>query len=125
MDPFMGLVGAVVITRWSYVLLIDISRILLDREAAPVLVAKIRTTIEADSDNLVADLDVWQVSPHDLSVIFTVVTNFPKAPDHYKALLQEFIGEVHVNVEVQNMRVNPALLLLLLILKLCLLFERS
>jgi len=125
MDPFMGLVGAVVITHWSYVLLIDISRILLDREAAPVLVAKIRNTIEADSDNLVADLDVWQVSPHDLAVIFTVVTNFPKAPDHYKALLQEFIGEVHVNVEVQNMRVNPALLELLLILKLCLLFERS
>ena len=109
MDPFMGLVGAVVITRWSYVLLIDISRILLDREAAPVLVAKIRTTIEADSDNLVADLDVWQVSPHDLSVIFTVVTNFPKAPDHYKALLQEFIGEVHVNVEVQKCESEPCL----------------
>ena len=117
MDPFMGLVGAVVITHWSYVLLIDISRILLGRKAAPVLVAKIRTTIEADSDNLVADLHVWQVSPHDLSVILTVVTNFPKAPDNYKALLQEFIGEVHVNVEVQNMRVNPALLELLLILK--------
>lgn len=109
MDPFMGLVGAVVITHWSYVLLIDISRILLDREAAPVLVAKIRTTIEADSDNLVADLDVWQVSPHDLSVIFTVVTNFPKAPDHYKALLQEFIGEVHVNVEVQKCESEPCL----------------
>ena len=109
MDPFMGLVGAVVITRWSYVLLIDISRILLGREAAPVLVAKIRTTIEADSDNLVADLHVWQVSPHDLSVILTIVTNFPKAPDHYKALLQEFIGEVHVNVEVQKCESEPCL----------------
>jgi Co/Zn/Cd efflux system component len=107
MDPFMGLVGAVVITHWSYVLLIDISRILLDREAAPVLVAKIRTTIEADSDNLVADLDVWQVSPHDLAVIFTVVTHFPQPPDHYKALLRDFIGNAHLTVEVQKCESEP------------------
>jgi Co/Zn/Cd efflux system component len=35
MDSVMGLVGAVVIRRWSYVLLIDTSRILLDKEATP------------------------------------------------------------------------------------------
>ena len=109
MDPIMGLVGAVVITRWSYGLLIDTSRILLDREAAPELAAKIRSTIEADADNLVADLHVWQVSPHHLSVILTVVTHFPKAPDHYKKLLQDFLENAHVTVEVQKCESEPCL----------------
>ncbi len=102
MDPVMGLVGAIVITRWSYGLLSDTSKILLDREATPELAAKIRGAIEADSDNLIADLHVWQVSPHHLSVIMTVVTHFPKAPDHYKALLKDFLGDAHVTVEVQK-----------------------
>jgi Co/Zn/Cd efflux system component len=86
MDSVMGLVGAVVIRRWSYVLLIDTSRILQDKEATPGLVEKNFSTIEADADNLVADLHVWQVSPQNLSVILTVVTHFPQPPDHYKAL---------------------------------------
>ncbi|KPJ98368.1 MAG: cation transporter [Desulfobacterales bacterium SG8_35] len=109
MDPVMGIVGAVVITRWSYGLLIDTSRILLDKEAAPELVPRIRSAIEADADNLIADLHVWQVSPHHLSVIITVVTHFPQSPDHYKALLQDFIGDAHVTVEVQKCEAEPCL----------------
>ena len=109
MDPVMGIVGAVVIIRWSYGLLSDTSKILLDREAAPELAAKIRSIIEADADNLVADLHVWQVSPHHLSVILTVVTHFPQTPDHYKALLKEFIDDAHVTVEVQKCDSEPCL----------------
>ena len=109
MDPVMGVVGAVVITRWSYTLLSDTSKILLDREVDPGLAEKIRTTIEADADNLVSDLHVWQVSPHHLSVIITVVTHFPQSPDHYKALLQDFIGDAHVTVEVQKCESEPCL----------------
>jgi len=110
MDPVMGIVGAVVITRWSYGLLTDTSRILLDKEAAPELAEKIRSAIETEADNLVADLHVWQVSPHHLSVILTVVTHFPKPPDHYKSLLQEFIKDAHVTIEVQECKSEPCLL---------------
>ena len=109
MDPVMGLLGAVVITRWSYSLLSDTSKILLDSEVAPELTEQIRSAIEAESDNLVADLHVWQVSPHNLSVIVTVVTHFPKAPDHYKSLLKDFIGDAHVTVEVQKCDSEPCL----------------
>jgi len=109
MDPAMGIVGAVVITRWSYGLLRDTSRILLDKEAAPELVPRIRSAIEADADNLVADLHVWRLSPQHLSIIVTVVTHFPQAPDHYKALLKDFIGDAHVTVEVQKCESEPCL----------------
>ena len=70
---------------------------------------KIRSVIEAESDNLVADLHVWQVSPHHLSVIVTVVTHFPKAPDHYKSLVKGLIGNAHVTVEVQKCESEPCL----------------
>ena len=110
MDPVMGIVGAVVITRWSYGLLKDTSYILLDKEASPALADKIRSVIEADADNLVADLHVWQVSPNHLSIILTVVTHFPKTPEHYKAFLLDLVGNAHITVEVQKCESEPCLL---------------
>lgn len=109
MDPVMGLVGAVVIIRWSLGLLKDTSSILLDSEATPDLSEKIRAVIEAESDNLVADLHVWQVSPHHLSVILTVVTHYPREPNHYKSLLKDIIGDAHITVEVQKCDSEPCL----------------
>jgi cation diffusion facilitator family transporter len=110
MDPVMGIVGAVVITRWSYGLLRDSSRILLDSEVDQDTVEKVRSIIEADSDNLVADLHVWQISPQQLSVIITVVTHFPKSPDHYRKIVSDFLGNAHITVEVQKCDSEPCLI---------------
>lgn len=110
MDPVMGIVGAVVITRWSYGLLTDTSRILLDREANPEMAARIRSAIEADRDNLVADLHVWKIGSHQCSVVLTVVTHSPMAPDHYKSLLENILGKNdHITVEVQKCEGEPCL----------------
>ncbi len=109
MDPLMGIVGAVVITRWSLGLLRDTSRILLDSEVNQETVEKVRSIIEADSDNLVADLHVWQISPQQVSVIITVVTHFPKPPDHYKKFISDFLGNAHITVEVQKCESEPCL----------------
>jgi Co/Zn/Cd efflux system component len=105
----MGLVGALVITRWSYGLLRDTSRILLDSEVDWETVEKVRSLIEADSDNLVADLHVWQISPQEVSVIVTVVTHFPKPADHYKKIISDFLGSAHITVEVQECDSEPCL----------------
>ena len=109
MDPLMGIVGAVVITRWSVGLLKDTSRILLDKVDTEELKDEIRTVIEKDADNLVADLHVWQVSPNHFSVILTVVTHFPSKPDHYKSLIRNVIGDAHITVEVQHCKSEPCL----------------
>lgn len=109
MDPVMGIVGAVIISRWSYGLLRDTSRILLDSEVDQDTVEKVRSIIEADSDNLVADLHVWQISPQQVSVIITVVTHFPKSPDHYKKMVSDFLGNAHITVEVQKCDSEPCL----------------
>jgi Co/Zn/Cd efflux system component len=61
MDPIMGVVGAAVIMRWSYGLLRNTGKILLDRDVSMETVATIYSTIEADSDNRVSDLHIWRI----------------------------------------------------------------
>ena len=100
MDPAMGIVGALVITKWAYGLLIDTGKILLDRDVNQEAVDEIRSKIETDSDTRVADIHVWRVGPYHLSAVISLVTHYPKSPDHYKNLLREYDEIVHVTIEV-------------------------
>jgi cation diffusion facilitator family transporter len=102
MDPSMGIVGAVIIIRWAYGLLVDTGRVLLDRDVDPQLVSDIVGRIEADSDNRVSDIHVWRVGANSLSVILSVVTHHPRPPEHYKRLISEFDELAHVTVEVHG-----------------------
>jgi cation diffusion facilitator family transporter len=102
MDPVMGFVGAFVILLWSYGLLRDTSAVLLDGDVPEDVRTAIRSTIEAEEDNRVADLHVWRVGPKSLAATLLVVTHFPKAPDHYKRLLAGFSELSHVIVEVNR-----------------------
>jgi cation diffusion facilitator family transporter len=100
LDSAMGIVGAVVITRWSLHLLRDTAQILLDSGVHPETVAGIRAAIEADADNRVADLHIWQLSAHHAAAVISVVTHYPREPSHYKRLLTDFAELSHVTVEV-------------------------
>ncbi|MCK5419957.1 MAG: CDF family Co(II)/Ni(II) efflux transporter DmeF, partial [Desulfobacterales bacterium] len=100
MDPIMGIVGALIISRWSYGLLVDTGKVLLDRDVNQEAVEEIRSIIESDSDNRVSDLHVWRVGSHHLSAIVSIVTHYPKSPDHYKKLLADYDEVAHVTVEV-------------------------
>jgi cation diffusion facilitator family transporter len=102
MDPFMGIVGAVIITKWAYGLLIDTGRILLDRDVDPQFVSAIVQRLEEESDNRVADIHVWRVGAGSLSVILSIVTHNPQAPEHYKQLIGNFDEIAHVTVEVNR-----------------------
>ena len=109
MDPIMGIVGALIISRWSYGLLVDTGKVLLDRDVNQEAIAEIRSVIEADSDNRVSDLHVWRVGSHHLSAIVSIVTHFPKSPDHYKKLLADYDEIAHVTVEVNSADSDPCL----------------
>lgn len=100
LDPVMGLVGAVVIARWSWGLIHDTSPMLLDGGADADIRGAIRATLERDADNGIADLHVWHVGPNHISVAVSVVTQDPKAPEHYKNLLRDIPRLSHVLIEV-------------------------
>jgi cation diffusion facilitator family transporter len=100
MDPLMGIVGAVLVARWSIGLLKATSAVLLDRTAAPEICAAVREGIERVDGNRVADLHVWCIGLNLYSVLVTVVTPAPRPPEHYKALLPAGLNIVHATVEV-------------------------
>ncbi|MGD2097261.1 MAG: CDF family Co(II)/Ni(II) efflux transporter DmeF [Desulfobacterales bacterium] len=109
MDAVMGIVGAIIISRWSYGLLVDSGKVLLDRDVNPEAVAEIKSLIETDSDNRVSDLHVWRVGIHHLAAIVSIVTHYPKSPDHYKKLLADYNEIAHVTVEVNACESDPCL----------------
>ena len=100
LDPVMGIVGAAVILWWSWGLIRNSSSVLLDREADAGNAEAIRSLIESDADNRVADLHLWQVGTGHLALIVSVVTHHPRPPAHYKALLAPIGNLSHVTVEV-------------------------
>lgn len=109
MDPLMGVVGAVVIFRWSWGLLRESSRILLDHDAGSKKTQAILQAIERDSDNRVTDHHVWRISEDSLAVVLSVVTHYPKPPDHYKHLLSQITHLRHITVEVIPCESDPCL----------------
>lgn len=102
LDPLMGVVGAIVIAKWSVDLVRQTSRVLLDAEVDPAIAERVRRAIEREDDNRVADLHVWRVGPTHLAGVVSVVTHEPKAPDHYKALVADQHELVHLTIEVHQ-----------------------
>jgi cation diffusion facilitator family transporter len=100
MDPVMGIVGALVIARWSAGLLLDTSAVLLDAEVARSRREAIRSAIEGGGDDRVSDLHVWRVGPRHLAAIVSVVATTPEPPSVYKERLEGFHDLAHVTVEV-------------------------
>lgn len=109
MDPIMGIVGALVITRWSYGLLRETSAILLDKCIDGQRKTKIKDAIESDADNRVVDAHIWKVGPADYAVILSIVTHFPKSPDHYKQILSGFDELSHISIEVNPCNEPPCI----------------
>lgn len=107
LDPLMGIVGALVITRWAYSLLQETSPILLDGSFEEEKKSVIRSKIESDADNRISDLHVWKAGPDAYAVIISLVTHFPKPVEHYKALLQGVRGISHLTIETHQCLAEP------------------
>ena len=78
----MGIVGALVITRWAYGLLKDTSPTLLDRNIEEEHTQMIQQKIESFYDNRVSDIHVWRVGLIDYAAIISLVTHYPQ-PNEY------------------------------------------
>jgi cation diffusion facilitator family transporter len=101
LDPVMGIVGALVIARWSWGLIRDAGGVLLDY--VPVdedLPDEIRAAIETDADRIV-DLHVWQLGPGHHGAIVSVKSRAPKSVAFYREKLAGIHDLSHVTVEVE------------------------
>jgi cation diffusion facilitator family transporter len=100
-DPLIGVVGALVIARWSWGLIRDAGSVLLD--AVPQgeeLRAEICEALESEGECII-DLHVWQVGPGHHAAIVALASEKPKEPAHYRAQLAHIHELSHVTVEVE------------------------
>src|SRR5471030_1218664 len=101
MDPVAGIVGALVIANWSYGLLRDTGKILMDISPDDVMANKVRKVVELAGDKLV-DLHVWRLGPGHFGAVVSVITNKPlRGPAYYHSSLQRLNGLSHITAEVQ------------------------
>ncbi len=102
MDPVMGVVGAILVGRWSWGLLRDTSGVLLDRQAPASITDRVRAVIEPHGE--VLDLHVWSIGPGIHACIVSVGCDAGMGPEDYKTLIPKGLGVVHVTVEVRPNR---------------------
>ena len=102
LDPVMGVVGAIVVAKWSFGLVRTTGLVLLDRQGPEHLQNAIRECIEQHDDNQVTDLHLWSIGPGLYALELAIITSDPKSPGFYKTLLPSIAGLVHVTTEVHR-----------------------
>jgi Co/Zn/Cd efflux system component len=96
----MGLVGAVLVTRWAYGLIKVSAYILLDRQAPEPLQLRLREAIAAGGPAEILDLHVWSIGPG----IYSAAISLKAHPQATVNLIRERISHldeiVHTTIEV-------------------------
>lgn len=101
LDPAMGIVGGLVIARWSYGLSRGAARQLLDVVHSPGLVEHLREHLERELPGTrVVDLHLWELGPGARACILSVVAAEPLTPTAYREWLLAHARLEHVTVEV-------------------------
>ncbi len=99
LDPAIGIVGALVISYWSWNLIRTAAKSLLDASTNQNLLAAITARIE-NSAETITDLHLWRVGPGHSALIVSLSSDHPASPDVYKARLKGLRGLSHVTIEV-------------------------
>jgi cation diffusion facilitator family transporter len=102
MDPVMGIVGAVMVIRWSVGLIQGTTIVLLDHQSSLEVRRKITSVLESFKDTKVSDLHIWSIGPGIYSSEISVITKYPESPDIYKAMIPQDSGVVHTTIEVHT-----------------------
>lgn len=108
LDPIMGIVGAALVTHWSYGLIKETSRVLLDNQAEGDHLAKLLAAIETPSSDRVTDLHIWSIGHGIFAAEIAIVSENPKTPDYYKSLIPSELKIVHATAEVHQYTGKPS-----------------
>jgi cation diffusion facilitator family transporter len=101
LDPVIGIIGAVLVLRWSWGLLGSSARVLLDMQAPNEIREKIRAVVESDGDNRVSDLHVWVVGPDIYAAEISLVSSQPVVMEESLVRAANELGIVHITIEKQ------------------------
>ncbi len=103
LDPVIGIMGAMLVARWSYGLIRDTASVLLDRQADGEMAETLREAIEAGGPDRVTDLHYWTIGHDIYAAELVIVSSDPSTPGHYRSLIPDHLNVVHVTIEVHEL----------------------
>ncbi|MDR8523698.1 CDF family Co(II)/Ni(II) efflux transporter DmeF [Shewanella fidelis] len=101
LDPLMGIVGGIIISRWAWGLLKQTGPVLLDASIEQEYIEQIVTVLE-DEGAKVADAHIWKVSADHFAASFVVGSTTGQNAGYYKAKIAHFERLSHVTLEVNQ-----------------------
>jgi cation diffusion facilitator family transporter len=101
LDPVSGIVGGLVVMRWSAALCHGTGLELLGTTPSAHLEDDVREALEAPRDARVTDLHVWSLGGGATGCVVTLVTPTPLPPEDYRTRLGRF-SLSHLTIEVQR-----------------------
>lgn len=104
LDALLGIIGAILIARWSYGLIIETGKTLLDAEMDHPVVDEIREVIhELDPSILITDIHVWKVGKGKFSCILSLETSNKNInADSVRKALSIHDEIIHTSVEINS-----------------------
>lgn len=100
MDPTVGILGALLVARWSWGLVRATSSVLLDREGPQSIRDAVIAAIQQDEQVRVVDFHLWSIGPNIYGLIVSVVSPQPRPAEYYKRQIPGGLGLAHVTIEV-------------------------
>ncbi|MGI9947991.1 CDF family Co(II)/Ni(II) efflux transporter DmeF [Vibrio hyugaensis] len=100
LDALMGIVGAIVIGKWTLGLMKQTAPVLLDESIDQSYRNEIVETLSPYAE--VVDLHIWKVSGHHYSAAIALKNQSDKTLDEFKQLLSKFDKIHHLTLEVQT-----------------------
>ncbi|EEZ87489.1 conserved hypothetical protein [Vibrio harveyi 1DA3] len=100
LDAMMGIVGAIVIGKWTLGLMKQTAPVLLDESINKSYRDEIIETLAPYAE--IVDLHIWKVSGHHYSAAIALKNHSDKTLDEFKQLLSKFDKIHHLTLEVQT-----------------------
>jgi cation diffusion facilitator family transporter len=102
MDPVMGIVGGMLVARWSWSLVRQSGGVLLDRQAPAAVLEAVTAAVEADHRFRLVDLHVWSIGPGYRAAILSVVSSEPCTAEEVEARVPSDLHIAHLTVEIRR-----------------------
>ncbi|ELV8764864.1 CDF family Co(II)/Ni(II) efflux transporter DmeF [Vibrio vulnificus] len=99
LDALMGIVGALVIGKWTFGLVKQTAPILLDESIESNYLEQLNQTLSPYAT--VTDLHVWRISAHHYGAIISLVDHSKTSYEEYKHMLEKFDNIHHLTLELQ------------------------
>lgn len=102
MDPAMGIVGAILVARWSWGLIRTTGGVLLDRQAPANIVQQVRDSWSAEPQIRIHDLHIWSIGPGLFNLSAVVTAPEGRSVAEIKSRIPEHSGIVHSTIELHR-----------------------